>query len=113
MKKKFTEEEVTAIENSAYNQGILTGFYQMHDLISESITTVQNALNEVWSIESLGTKSARERCEQLEFATNAVIHLSDVFEANYYMKLSKVQDQQGPLLDAEGLEDYLDELGKR
>lgn len=84
MKKTFTAEQVTAIENEAYENGTKTGFYQSYEMFDRVIKKLRNSIEDVWSIEMQASRDNLHNIERLEFAINTLVQLEDMIEAETY-----------------------------
>jgi len=83
VKKTFTAEEVTEIEDKSYETGFNAGFYQMYEIADKAIKGLKNSLDDVWSIEhgDMYPVRASALAEKLEFATRTLQHLEEIIEA--------------------------------
>jgi len=84
MKKTFSAEQVTAIENEAYENGTKTGFYQSYEMFDRVIKKLRNSIEDVWSIEMQASRDNLHNIERLEFAINTLVQLEDMIEAETY-----------------------------
>lgn len=84
MKKTFSAEQVTAIENEAYENGTKTGFYQSYEMFDRVIKKLRNSIEDVWSIEMQASRDNLHNIERLEFAINTLVQLEDMMEAETY-----------------------------
>ena len=82
MKKTFTAEEVTEIENKSYD----AGFYQMYEIADRAIKSLSNSIDDVWAIEhgDMYPVKASALAEKLEFATRTLQHLEEIIESKGY-----------------------------
>ena len=94
MKKTFTAEEVTAIEDKSYETGFDAGFYQMYKIVDGVIKTLTSSLEDVWSIEQGEAYPVKisASAEKMEFATRTLQYLDDMIEAKGYEARNERQD---------------------
>ncbi len=84
MKKTFTAEQVTAIENEAYENGMKNGFYQSYEMFDRVINKLRNSLEDVWSIEQDDGFPANSNSLKINFAVKTLEYLEDMIEAETY-----------------------------
>lgn len=105
MRNSFTPDEVTNIENEAYNAGRISGFYECHDVAYEAIGELRKSLEDVWSIEceNVYPKKNSPTEDRLLFAINTLVHLEEVFQDRYDMGLEILKSEASVPLVRDGM----------
>lgn len=105
MRNSFTPDEVTNIENEAYNAGRISGFYECHDVVYDAISELRKSLEDVWSIECehVYPKKTLPTEERLLFAINTLVHLEEVFQDRYDLGLEALKSEASISLVHDGM----------
>jgi uncharacterized protein YqeY len=84
MKKSFTPDQVAAIENEAYENGMSVGRHDHYEMFDRVVKKLRNSIEDVWSIEMQASRDNLHNIERLEFAINTLVQLEDMMEAETY-----------------------------